>query len=104
VSDVAVAFFVSCLLISLPVLSSMIVVKHAGVTLSGPRYTPLDDNMRYVRWNEGHLAAAFTAMRGRAHTYASRPDPVGSYSDPCSIAVWEIPAAEDVPIPLQSEK
>ncbi len=92
-----IALVLSCGLTSLPVLAAMIVVKHAGVSLSGPRYTPLDDHMLYVRWDEGHLGALVSMARRWAQLQPA-PVPIWATDDEPRglIAVYDI-GTEDIP-------
>jgi len=91
-----IALILSCGLISLPVVASMIVVRHAGVNLSGPRYTPLDDNMLYVRWDEGHVGRMVAALRRHSQAWpATATDPVSADNAYELVAVWDIDIAAD---------
>jgi hypothetical protein len=90
-----IALILSCGLISLPVVASMIVVRHAGVNLSGPRYTPLDDNMLYVRWDEGHVGSMVAALRRRTQTWPAAADPFSADDARELVAVWDIDVAAD---------
>jgi hypothetical protein len=88
---VVIALVMSCGLVCLPVLAAMGVVKQAGVTLSGPRYTPLDDNMLYVRWDEGRMAALVRAGRSRHDLAATqRFQRWSAHEDPTLVPVWNV--------------
>jgi hypothetical protein len=86
------AFLLSCVVMALPVVAGMAVVRHSGVDISGPRGTPLSDDMPYVRWDEGAMGVVVRSARSvhRQLTEHRNQFPDHAFDPAVAITVWEI--------------
>ena len=91
----ALALALSCLLTFLPSIVGMAVVKQAGVSLSGPQGSPLNDDPIYYRWDEGLPGSVVRLVRsarvelGRRSAMPLDVDPGWAVGD---LVVWETDA------------
>ena len=94
----ALALILSCLLTFLPSFVAMAVVKHAGVGLSGPQGSPINDDPIYYRWDEGLPGSIVRLVQSMRHEVdrrlMTRPDRERDWPSR-DLVIWEIDVEAD---------